>query len=136
MVCKQLEHVLSVCLRQVWDNTDWLYEGQHGFRLGYSCERKVVTVCQDIAESLEEGVGIHAIIIDFSKVFDLVPFNRLLTKLGLGRGFEGSRLGKGIPCSSYKKGKSSRATIQESQSNLRCAARERFRPINVSSVRK
>jgi hypothetical protein len=30
---------------------------------------------------LNEGVGTDAIIIDFSKVFDLVPRNRLLTKL-------------------------------------------------------
>jgi hypothetical protein len=35
----------------------------------------------DIADSLEEGVGINAIIIDFSKAFDLVPHDRLLTKL-------------------------------------------------------
>jgi len=38
-------------------------------------------VCQDVADSLDEGVGIDAIIIDFSKVFDLVPHDRLLTKL-------------------------------------------------------
>ena len=35
----------------------------------------------DIADSLDEGFGIYAIIIDFSKVFDLVPRDRLLTKL-------------------------------------------------------
>jgi len=70
-----------VCLRQVRDKNDWLYEGQHGFRLGYSCESQVVTVCQDIADSLDAGVGIDAIIIDFSKAFALVSFNRLLTEL-------------------------------------------------------
>ena len=42
---------------------------------------KVVTVCQDIADPLVEGVGIDAIIIDFSKALDLVPYDRLLTKL-------------------------------------------------------
>ena len=41
---------------------------------------------------------------------------------GLGRGFEGSRLGKEIPCRSYTKGQSRRANIQGSRSNLRCAA--------------
>jgi len=40
-----------------------------------------MTVCQGIAESLEEEVGIDAIITDFSKAFDLVPSDRLLTKL-------------------------------------------------------
>jgi hypothetical protein len=68
-------------LRHVWDSSDWLYEGQHGFRPGYSCESQVVTVCQDIADSLDEGVRTDAIIIDFSKAFDLVPHDRLLTKI-------------------------------------------------------
>ena len=68
-------------MRQIWDKNDWLYEGQHGFIPGYSCESQVITVCQDIADSLDEGVSIDAIIIDFSKAFDLVPHDRLLTKL-------------------------------------------------------
>jgi hypothetical protein len=38
VVCKQMEHVISSYLRQVWDKNDWLYEEQHGFRPGYSCE--------------------------------------------------------------------------------------------------
>ena len=37
-------------LRQVWEMSGWLYEGQHGFRPGYSFESQVVTVCQDIAD--------------------------------------------------------------------------------------
>jgi len=37
--------------------------------------------CQDIANSLDEGVGTEAIIIDFSKAFDLVPHDRLVMKL-------------------------------------------------------
>jgi len=51
VVCRQMEHVMASYLRQVWDNNDWLYEGQHGFRTGYSCESQVTTVCQDIANS-------------------------------------------------------------------------------------
>jgi len=38
-------------------------------------------VSQDIPDSLDEGFGIDAIIIDFSKAFDLVPHDRLLTEL-------------------------------------------------------
>jgi len=40
-----------------------------------------MTVCQDTAESLDEAVGIDAIIIDFPRAFDLVPHDRLLSKL-------------------------------------------------------
>jgi len=59
----------------------WLYEGQHGFRLGYSCESQVGAFCQDTADSLDEGVRTDAIIIDFSKTFYLFPQDRLLTKI-------------------------------------------------------
>ena len=59
----------------------WLFEGQHGFIPGYSCESQVVTVCKDIAHSLDEGVRADGIIIDFSKVFNLVPHDRMLMKI-------------------------------------------------------
>jgi hypothetical protein len=61
-----------------WDKNDWLYEGQHGFRPEYCCESQVITVCQDC---LVEGVSIDVIIIDSSTALDLVPHDRLLTKL-------------------------------------------------------
>ena len=57
MVCKQLHHVRAGYLRQVWEMSGWLYEGQHGFRTGYSCDSQVVTACQDIADSLDEEEG-------------------------------------------------------------------------------
>jgi len=44
VVCKQMEHVRAGYLRQVWKMSGWLYEGQHGFRPGCSCESQVVTV--------------------------------------------------------------------------------------------
>jgi hypothetical protein len=41
----------------------------------------VITVYQDIADSLDNGSSTDAIIIDFSKAFDLVPHDRLFTKI-------------------------------------------------------
>jgi len=79
--CKQMEHAIASYIRQVWDKNDWLYEGQHGFRPGYLCESQVIAVCQDIADSLDNGDKIDAITVDFSKVIDLVPHGRLLTKI-------------------------------------------------------
>jgi len=76
-----MEHVISSHLRQFWDNNDWLCEGQHGFRSGYSCESQVIAVCQDIADSLDNGDRIDAIVVDFSKDFALVPHDRLLIKI-------------------------------------------------------
>ena len=81
MVCQQMENVIVGYLRQVWEMSGWLYEGQRGFRPGYLYESQVVTVCQDIADSLEDGVRTDSIITDFSKDFDLVPRDRLLMKI-------------------------------------------------------
>ena len=68
-------------LRQVRDKNDRLYEGQHRFRPGYSCECQVITVCHGIADSLDNADRIDAVIIDFSNAFDLVHRDRLFTKL-------------------------------------------------------
>ena len=76
-----MEHVITCYIRQVWEDRDWLYEGQHGIRPGYSCERKIITVCEDISDSLDEATRLDAIIIDFSKAFDLVHHDRLVKKL-------------------------------------------------------
>ena len=48
---------------------------------GYSCERKVVTVCQDITDLLDERVRTDATRIIFSKTIDLIPHNRLLKRI-------------------------------------------------------
>ena len=76
-----MEHGIAFYLKQVWDKYDWLYEGQHGFRPGYSCKSQITTVCQDIADSVDNGDRIDTIIVDFSKNFDLVPHGRLLEKI-------------------------------------------------------
>jgi hypothetical protein len=41
--------------------------------------------CQDIADSLDEGARIEAIIIYFSKAFDLIPYDRLLKDITKNR---------------------------------------------------
>jgi hypothetical protein len=82
-----MEHDIASYLRKTWDNKDWLFGGQHGFRPGYSCESQVITVCQNITDSLDNGGSIDAIVIDFSKAFDLVPHDRLLTKIAASGGY-------------------------------------------------
>ena len=55
--------------------------------------RESNTVCQDISDSLDEAARLDAIIIDFSKTFDLVPHDRLLKKnRSLWRGLKGGRI--------------------------------------------
>jgi hypothetical protein len=47
-----MEHVIAGYLRQVWDMNKWLYEGQTGFTKGYWCERQIITVCKDKADTV------------------------------------------------------------------------------------
>ena len=65
----------------MWEDRDGLYEEQHGCRPGHSCESQIITVCQDIAGSIDEAARLEAIILDFSKAFVLVPHDRLLKKI-------------------------------------------------------
>jgi hypothetical protein len=60
-------------------------QGSHGFRPGYPCESQVISVCQDIANSLDDGGRIDTIIIDFSKAFVLIPHDGLHTKIAASR---------------------------------------------------
>jgi hypothetical protein len=64
-----------------WDKNDCVNGGELGCRPEYSCESQLITVCQYITDSLDEGFGIDEIIIDSSKAFDLVPHDLLLTVL-------------------------------------------------------
>jgi hypothetical protein len=76
-----MEHVIASCLRKILDKNNLLFEGQHGFRSGYSCEIQVITVYQDIADSMDNGSGIDAIRIYFLMAFYLLPHDRLLQKI-------------------------------------------------------
>jgi len=62
-----MEHAIASYLRKLWDKNDLIYEGQHGFRPGYSCESQVISVCHDIADSLHNGEKIDVVIDDFRK---------------------------------------------------------------------
>jgi len=46
-------------------------------------ENQIITVCQDISHSTDEAARLDAIIIDFSKAFDLFPHDRLLKKFAV-----------------------------------------------------
>ena len=85
-----MEHVVAGYIRQVWEDRDCLFESQHGFRPGYSCESQIITGCQDISDSLDE-----AIIVEFSKAFDLVPHDRPLKKMQLRAWIQGWSYGLG-----------------------------------------
>ena len=58
-----------------------MYSKQHGFRKNHSCETQLLLTIEDLAKNLDEGSEIDLQIFDFSKAFDIVPHQRLLSKL-------------------------------------------------------
>jgi hypothetical protein len=58
-----------------------LTDYQHGFRKKRSYESHLTTTIQDLAIGIDNNIQIDAVLLDFSKAFDKVPHERLLTKL-------------------------------------------------------
>ncbi len=58
---------MGVTFKKEWEIKKWLYDGQHGFRSGYSCESQVVTLFQDLADEIDAGASVDAVVIDFAK---------------------------------------------------------------------
>jgi hypothetical protein len=79
--CKLLEHVVHSNVISHLDRHGLLSDKQHGFRKERSCESQLITTIQDLADSLNAGGQVDAILLDFSKAFDKVPHQRLLTKV-------------------------------------------------------
>ena len=58
-----------------------LYALQHGFRSKLSCETQLVEFVRDLSENMYDGHQTDVLIMDFSKAFDKVGHQRLLSKL-------------------------------------------------------
>jgi len=82
ITCKTLEHIIYSQVMEHYNKHNFLSQYQHGFRSGYSCETQLLTTVEDIQRGLDsEACYYDLIILDFSKAFDKVAFNRLLFKL-------------------------------------------------------
>ena len=54
---------------------------QHGFRQNRSCETQLITTVRDFTDCLNKKQQIDAVLLDFSKAFDKVDHEKLLSKL-------------------------------------------------------
>ena len=82
ITCKLFEHYICRHVLGYLVQHKILTELQHGFRSGRSCETQLITTFQDIAESYDKkGSQIDIAVLEFSKAFDTVPHDSLLSKL-------------------------------------------------------
>ena len=63
------------------DKNNLLCDEQHGFRHKHSGDRRLFLFVDDLVNSMSKGKQTDAVVMDFSKAFDVVPHGSLLSKL-------------------------------------------------------
>ena len=82
ITCKPFEHIICKHILAHLENHKILTDLQHDFRSGRSCETQLVTTFQDLVQMHnKKGSQIDIAVLDFSKAFDTVPHDGLLSKL-------------------------------------------------------
>ena len=82
ITCKLFEHIICKHILAHLEDHKILTDLQHGFRSGRSCDTQLVTTFQDLAQMHNKKCShIDIAILDFSKAFDTVPHDGLLSKL-------------------------------------------------------
>ena len=74
-----------------FEDNDILFANQHGFRKNHSCDSQLILTVEDLAMNLDHGDQMNMFILDFSKAFDKVPHQCLISKLQF-YGIQGSTL--------------------------------------------
>ena len=63
------------------EDSNILYNLQHGFRSSRCCETQLISFVQDLAQSVNKSIQTDLIIMDFAKAFDKISHRHLLFKL-------------------------------------------------------
>ena len=86
--CRLFEHIICKHILVHLEDHNILTDLQHGFRSGRSCETRLVTTFQDLAQiHNKKGSQIDIAVFGFSKAFDTVPHDGLPSKLNLAMDF-------------------------------------------------
>ena len=80
-LCKVLEHIVASNLTKHLANSNILFELHHGFREKRSCETQLVMLVDEISKNMQIVQQTDLILLDFSKAFDKVAHENLISKL-------------------------------------------------------
>lgn len=81
IIGKMLETIIKTQLVKFLDENNKIKDSQHGFTKGKSCNTNLLEARNYICESVDQGVDVDIVYLDFQKAFDKVPHQRLLYKL-------------------------------------------------------
>ena len=79
-VCKLMEKVINQALGKHLES-GVLYNTQHGFRRGRSCQTNLIEFFDQVTQWMDEGACVDVLYLDFRKAFDKVDHSRLMVKL-------------------------------------------------------
>lgn len=79
--CKVMESIIKDKVVSHLIDNQLIHNSQHGFLSNKSCTTNLLEFLEVISSSLDDGVPMDLIYLDFSKAFDKVPKNRLLLKM-------------------------------------------------------
>ncbi|CAH1273930.1 Hypp5238 [Branchiostoma lanceolatum] len=81
VISKLMEHVLCKHILNHLEKNHLLTAFQHGFRKAHSCETQLLLTVDDLVSAYDKKVQVDMGILDFSRAFDTVPHERLMSKL-------------------------------------------------------
>ena len=76
-----MEHIIYHSIMDHLNLNDVLIDNQHGFRSNHSCVIQLIAFIEDVSYTLDHQKQVDIILLDFSKAFNTVPHQRLLSKL-------------------------------------------------------
>lgn len=78
---KAMESIIKTAVTEFADVNGLINDSQHGFRSKRSTVTQLIDFMDGITASIDDGVPVDAVLLDFRKAFDVVPHERLLLKL-------------------------------------------------------
>ena len=78
---KRQEYIITSSAIEHLEAHQILTDCQHGVRARCSCETQPLTLCHELAETINGNRQMDLVILDFANAFDRVPHRRLLGKL-------------------------------------------------------
>ena len=78
---KVMERTISGTIMDQLKVNQGIRPSQHGFMNGRSCLTNLISFYDKVTCLVNEGKAVNVIYLDFSKAFDMVPHNILLSKL-------------------------------------------------------
>ena len=79
--CKMMESILKDDIVEHLRKQNLINTSQYGFMQGKSCTSNLLSFLEKVTASVDSGVPVDVVYLDFAKAFDRVPVERLLKKV-------------------------------------------------------